>query len=551
MESVIVKYLLQILKVLLIGVHYYPLLSAIYINSTPALILGSLYAWLDYITQIINQGMCDNLYPTQSEYNNSLLKRKSRIIAGIDDLLEYYGAGKRLIAIDLCLDIPRYLCMAYVCIGLPLLLFKKLCRKRNDANEDQLMQDTLEGQYVKNLLLPENKRPKSQSILSRIIPTKVYAFNDNFRYPSRVICVYAAVWMLLFFVSSQAYLQILPVLYFYGDGIRTIISALFTDDSSDGINEFPLPNLMIPYVLVVAIATVSVLILTTFQLATIRRDLLLSYRGQYLDIPMKGFKNEISLAIGNFHFAGYFIGYFIWGYILIAFLALCIIVPIDAYITYGNIQILDTILKAIIPIVLFILFKYFLNRVLARYVFLQEYGDVLSINNRGWLMIFLYFSFFLDAFIGFISCIIRIITTVLSTMIFMCRLDHSSLGRKLERYDSGFAAYYGFIYVDREHTHPVLLYFINYMNLQLQTKQYLQQKLTNKNHTNINVSSSTGFKAKQRWFIAYTLIRNPALIRYRKWYVEPVAVTTENLNVVFAVEYLEKGRYNEVISIYL
>jgi hypothetical protein len=101
------------------GLRFYPLLAAVYINSIFILTCATLYAWLDYAFTIVSQRMCyPDYYPT---YDEALYSPDD-----IKDKLKYYGTGSALLAIQVCTDIPRYLCLAYVSLKLPMMLIKKI-----------------------------------------------------------------------------------------------------------------------------------------------------------------------------------------------------------------------------------------------------------------------------------------------------------------------------------------------------------------------------------------------------------------------------------------
>jgi cytochrome c oxidase subunit IV len=224
------------------------------------------------------------------------------------------------------------------------------------------------------------------------------------------------------------------------------------------------------------------------------------FRGDVSEIPRRCSSNNVDYASENIHFGGYLIGYVLWGYILIAVFAMIVGVIVDIVITYGMVKFAESVLKIIIPPILFAIFQYYMNKILAQYVFLQQGGDVLSINHRRILMVFLYFNFFLDAFLGFISSILRIIKTTIAGIVYMCRLDYSSMGRKLETFDAGFSAYCGFMHTECAHRHPVLLYFSS-----LLVREYLYKGQTTRCS-----------KARRRWYLAVFLLKNPTLIYRRK-----------------------------------
>ena len=61
--------------------------------------------------------------------------------------------------------------------------------------------------------------------------------------------------------------------------------------------------------------------------------------------------------------------------------------------------------------------------------------------------------------------------SALGGIVYMCRLDYSPLGRKLETWDSGYSSYCGFIHTECTHRHPILLVFAGHL-LDLSKKKH-------------------------------------------------------------------------------
>ncbi|CAF4519995.1 unnamed protein product, partial [Rotaria sp. Silwood2] len=500
-KGIILEYSDRVLEVLIIGFRYYPLLAVVYLDLILALFCGTIYAWLDYSITIVNQAMCtSDYYITFEDYNTT------NNGSSLHEKLEYYGTGSQLLILQLCTDIPRFLCLAYISIKLPTLLVDKIYKrlKKSSLSQEEQMLLTLtreerillrasqpnssEMLYVRNLFRSADQRPRTCHLFGRLIPKFIYEWRDDFYFSTRVLCVYSSIIFLLFFITVQACVQILPTLHSIQITMQTFFNVIsvFNDNNENTMysiteikpqqSEFPVPNLQRPYVLAVTLTVLITIIQLLALLANIRRNLFQSFRGDDSEIPRRQRSKYILYAIGNMHFAGYFIGYLIWGYIIIAIFASILCICIEALIIYRNARFLEYILKAIIPTLLLIYFKKYLNMLLAQYIFLQHCGKVLAINNRRMLMIFIYFNFFLDAFLGFISSIIRLIKSVMAGMLYMCRLDYSPLGRKLELYDGGFNAYCGFIHSECVHRHPVMLVFVSHMLRQCKMKQFLHNR---------------------------------------------------------------------------
>jgi hypothetical protein len=203
-EGVIVTYILQIVQVLVIGFHYYPILAAVYINTRFTLICATLYAWFDFSITIAFNGVCrNNYYSTNDDYN----KTEG---SGTIFYLDYYGTGSKLIFFQLLTDIPRYLFLAYICIKLLLLLIKqiryrKIMGQELTREQKNLLYSSLpysiESQYVANLFgLSEKKLSTNQ--ITRLFRL-IYTWRNDFQFSSRVICAYASIFFLLFFLTVQ------------------------------------------------------------------------------------------------------------------------------------------------------------------------------------------------------------------------------------------------------------------------------------------------------------------------------------------------------------
>ena len=538
-EGVIVRYLLRLLQVLVMGLRYYPFLAAVYINSITTLLLGTLYAWLDYSVTIVNQGMCQaDFYPTLDKSNSS----------SIDTKLEYYGTGSALIAIQLCTDIPRFMCLAYISVKIPMLLLKKLyyrCKKDLPMEKRLLLKmsreerifrrackpNSIEMIYVRNLFRSATDRPRSHHLVARLLPKFIYEWRDDFRFSSRIICVYSSLLLLLYYVTIQAFVRIIPVL----DEVQKVLQILVdvisdafynpVDDDpeagevSGSSTNFPFPNLIRPYIFAVFITFFIILIQLLVLLANIRRNLFQAFRGDDSEIPRRQRSKYVSYSSGNVHFGGYFIGYLIWGFIIVAVVVALLCFSIEAFITFGNVRLIESFLRRIIPSFLFVFFKQYLNKLLAQYVFLQHQGQVLALNNRRALMIFIYFNFFLDAFLGFVSSLIRLVKSLIGGVLYMCRLDYSPLGRKLEGYDGGFNAYCGFIHTECTHRHPVMLVFASYLYTQMRLTRLANEQA----ELVYGAADEMQMKKKKlttrytrKWKLAVFLIRNPSIVFFRK-----------------------------------
>jgi hypothetical protein len=97
----------------------------------------------------------------------------------------------------------------------------------------------------------------------------------------------------------------------------------------------------------------------------------------------------------------------------------------------------------------------------------------------------------------------RMAKSSLAALVFMPRLDYSIYGRYLEKSDVGFTSYVAFIHMEVSQTHPVKLAFC----------QLARRSLKHRSHYRYNIN------ARNKWFVALTLSKNPFLKRDRKKFI--------------------------------
>jgi len=165
--------------------------------------------------------------------------------------------------------------------------------------------------------------------------------------------------------------------------------------------------------------------------------------------------------------------------------------------------------------IIFLLFQLLFVRLLCKLLFIQN-NHLLALRNLRLYYAFSYFSFFFDCFLGFIMCLSRISKGLLCTLIFFARLDYSAYGRGLEMYDSSYASYVSFFHIERNQRHPVLNVFIDIIRQRLIDIRKLKLKLTMKETKQTYKKEKYLQLIRFRWALAYTLIHNEQLKRYRK-----------------------------------
>ena len=95
--------------------------------------------------------------------------------------------------------------------------------------------------------------------------------------------------------------------------------------------------------------------------------------------------------------------------------------------------------------------------------------------------------------------LLRLIYGLIFGLLTIQRMDVPTVAYYLEGMDAGYGAYVGFMVVDKTHTHPIALSFINLL------------KALAKDNTKI-----PNTPGKANWHLLYTLLKNDELRHYRK-----------------------------------
>jgi hypothetical protein len=174
--------------------------------------------------------------------------------------------------------------------------------------------------------------------------------------------------------------------------------------------------------------------------------------------------------------------------------------------------VIELLAQIILPIIAIFVLKRFIIWFITHYFLVNtnlKSRQSLTLHNPKLYLIMNHFNFFFDCFIITFECFTRVVFAVIIAVFLMPRLDCSIYGRQMESYDIGFVSYVTFIHMEVNQTHPVKLAFVNLLSSESST-----HRIT---------------KAKKRWFLIYTLLKNPSLIKTRKHCVKNKTSSIETL----------------------
>lgn len=168
----------------------------------------------------------------------------------------------------------------------------------------------------------------------------------------------------------------------------------------------------------------------------------------------------------------------------------------------------ENLAKIVLPILTIYLFKRILIWFLCRYFLTgnSKSQKTFTLKNRKFYFILNHFNFFFDCFLGSFVCFMRMAKSSLAALFFMPRLDYSIFGRFLESKDMGFISYVTFIHMEVNQTHPVKLAFCELLRKSQKENSCCENEKFRKT-------------CRNKWLVAYTLIKNPYLKKERKRYL--------------------------------
>ncbi|KAH9512764.1 hypothetical protein Btru_038132 [Bulinus truncatus] len=534
------KSLIAIVSMFIYGLVFFPIFTCLALRTAFGYGLGSLYIWMFFIIDVYSLVDCAD----------DLQQRKARYIMR---------------------TLPSVVCRAFLSLSLPV-RFVWAIKKGNyftnvkTGNTLELtldeVRDSYQGRHVRKLLEKEEQKIPPVGFINKIkdclfekIWKLIYQRQKRFRFPSRFVSVMFVSACVVYILTVEFLFFSLSLVGLFNDIIDEIHDFFENNyDESDPDNEInQLLGLLIPilfaiyvltdiiyYSLIVAtsascaLTLVNILHMTT----SFRHNVYALYRGEKEYIPLASGLGAVNLCVGSIKYAGFQVAYFIWGY-FITNIVLCIVcIALGIFIEFlisGHTDWLVFKVLQIWPGVLIGLVLLVAQKLLARFLFLQGDGKHLRLDNRRFYFVFTYFMFFYNIFLGIASCLLRIVNSIAVGILFLPRLDNSSMPRRFESFDPGFSAYKGYIHMEVAHTHPVVLVFIQILytlsrdrkspdSMELTPVSSKQTLKLSENYSNmgskVDMSRQRNRAAQFNWFVIYTLLHNPTVRIYRKGFIQ-------------------------------
>lgn len=263
---------------------------------------------------------------------------------------------------------------------------------------------------------------------------------------------------------------------------------------------------------------------TCHVLACYRKQMKRLWKGQKSFLPEKLHNPSSAASVASItRYSGWQIAFTLWGYLIVHFvyflfalmLVYALVLPIQHGQTLSMLKNLGIILVTIGLLVALVIIQV----VLVQMFFLQakmspsDKQKPIALNNRKAFHCFNYFFFFYNVVMGISNCIIRLLSSIVVGTWLVSRIDRTIMQRGYEHMDPGYGTWVGMIIADHYHTNPVMVCFCQLLVSNTLERHGLSAYST---FCNTPSDSSVNNRARRRWALFYTLLKNTHLILFRK-----------------------------------
>ncbi|KAG7313823.1 hypothetical protein KOW79_022319 [Hemibagrus wyckioides] len=293
---------------------------------------------------------------------------------------------------------------------------------------------------------------------------------------------------------------------------------LFLFDQSDFI--YHLNYFKYTWYVSAACATFSSVIHIGRVLVCYRKHIKSMWTGKKTYLPRKYKPSPTASLGGLLKYPSYQIAFTLWGY-LITHLAMFVGGLVFVYMVISPIRtngFLPWLTDLIIVLANFfvVLAVMGLQRMFLHIFFLQDKNSPtdkdkpLALNNRKVFNNVNYFLFFFNLILGLMSCMMRLMKSSAVGLMLLSCIERAIMPQGFETLDKSYCTWVGMIITDHHHSNPVLLTFCHLMLHH--TLRHVRVDETSL----IKPERPGRERARTRWFLMYTLVRNPKLILMRK-----------------------------------
>jgi len=485
-----------LISVLTYGILFYPFFACLTTEyKLVGSLLGFLYVSIRFSFKLVIDLQC------KSSYEENLK---------IYQYLELLG------------EVPSYLCLLFIAMRFGVLLFLEVRHKwfkctserRGQARADDDVACLIEKQgiiHVEQLLNPALTSSVAEEKWYTRLIYRIYRPRGDFKFSAQLISTLVVAAIIVF----QSLIDVVAELEYLK---RTYLILCDNDSFCDTVVRLGLGSLQGGYIVA---AFFSILILLHFMKCH-RDHIFQLYRGQ-MTFSQDVFVSPARLVGRSLRFSGYQIAYVFTGNVVMGFFMAVIALILGFIFRYAKeifsaetLTELKGILIAMLPTVGMAISLWAFQKFLELFAFRdRDFPNIaITVDNKRLFSIMAYFFFFYNILLGVFSCLVRILKGMLLGVVFLSRIDRTSMMQGFQTWDQAFVAYLGFIHLLVAHSHPVMLMFCQLLISRNKDRTF-QESLEQAPFPELRLPRMSQ-QAINRWFLAVTLLRNPSLIKYRR-----------------------------------
>ncbi|XP_053533436.1 stimulated by retinoic acid gene 6 protein-like isoform X1 [Ictalurus punctatus] len=418
------------------------------------------------------------------------------------------GLRDYLLVDEWLLDVPHLLCFGFLVCRFGFLIVEDiLIRLKKHSKQEEVKKE--QYKYVQRLL----QRPADRSVEKSWFQKNVYEWDPYFKFPSRIISTVVLCFFCLYLVvlieQVIAWFAI-RMLNYLGKEFLTAFLNLHVH-----FNYFKYT-----WYVSSACASFSAVVHIGSVLVYYRRHIKSMWAGEKIYLP-RNYKPCPTVSLGGvLKYPGYQIAFTVWGYLLVHLAmfvcGLVFVYTVISPIRTHNFQHWLNNLIIVLANFFVLLAVMGLQRVFLHMFFLQDKNSPtdedkpLALNNRKVFHNVNYFLFFFNMILGLMSCVMRLMKSVAVGLVLLPRIERAIMPQGFEKLDKSYCTWLGMILTDHHHSNPVLVCFCHLLLEHTAQRVGVYERL----HQELEPPAKE--RARARWLLMYTLVRNPKLILLRK-----------------------------------
>uniref|UniRef100_A0A8C6WZE7 Receptor for retinol uptake STRA6 n=1 Tax=Neogobius melanostomus TaxID=47308 RepID=A0A8C6WZE7_9GOBI len=422
--------------------------------------------------------------------------------------------------------LPQFFCLSFICVRFLLLFIK-------GQDHDQDLDSSYYTEYVKELLKKKASVSSSVSekpgLMRRILDVPksyIYIPEKVFRFPLKLAVGAFVSFVCIYHTSLLLIILVVPTLHIVRAGIDENMFYLLmgfgitlSDDRQETVQIliFYTWLLEVCYLCAMTLSIVVSLLMLMKSMVLHRSNVRGLYRGDVCRLYSHHRALEPSgggvvcwMGLVGYQAALYSLGMLIQTvvfFICFLFLVFMVIIPVF----HGR--------NFIVPAWVTLILVTILQHVVAKFAFVKKESGTRDLDNRDSLFLLTYLLFLVNAVLGLLVAMWRMLITAVFNFIHLGRTDISLLHRSSETYDPAYNFYTQFLAVEVSQTHPVMKAFCGAL-LDLMVEggkvthkiQQVEEGLQ-ENRPNAALLSR---RIRRRWQLVFTLVNNPSLLGSRK-----------------------------------